>query len=298
MQSFLILSTRGGWKRPILADVTGREDREVYFRTNGINTYDSCSIMWQNNWYMFGSGNQVIELSSCELRQIGRLPFTFSQGACTVTNDENIYLCFSTEEYKLCRILSDPLGNATEVIDSIYDHKIITIAAGEGNLSFISISRMLFLEEILAVGSNNPKHAHAELLRLDRMQWHAISDYPWHANGALSHHSTVYLKGFYYIFGGWDGSVPMKRIGRLDAITTTWKSMGDMAHARYGHTTLWTGNEFLTVGGQQDSLWTVRCWFEGEGMACKCFTPQLSQWGLWPQVILVEDDYCQFWPNC
>ena len=81
---------------------------------------------------MFGSGNQIVQLGNCELNQIGRLPFTFVVGSCTVTTDDSIYLCFGKDELRQCRSLPDPLGNVTEVDPSLYDHGYSSIAAGDG----------------------------------------------------------------------------------------------------------------------------------------------------------------------
>ena len=91
----------------------------------------------------------------------------------------------------------------------------------------------------------------------------------------------------------------MTKIGRLDSVTTTWASVGELAQARWSHNVLWTGNEFLVVGGAQDNLNTETCVFNDQyNLVCTGRTPKFSKYNQWPQVILVEDDYCQFWPAC
>ena len=66
----------------------------------GENTevYQSCSIMWHGELYVFGGDDnkrQISKVHSCGLYHYGTLRFPFNNGACANFNDERVYLCFS-----------------------------------------------------------------------------------------------------------------------------------------------------------------------------------------------------------
>ena len=97
VSAVLILNTALARHRPLLTDVNGREDYEFFFLYRADTEVDgSCSLMWQNEAYIFGGlseKRQISKVGGCSLTRIGSLPFTFANGACTV-NQGTMYLCF------------------------------------------------------------------------------------------------------------------------------------------------------------------------------------------------------------
>ena len=62
---------------PILTNSNGKDDRDIDFII-GDNTevYNSCSLTWRGEHYVFGGWNQRRQISKivgCELRTIGKL---------------------------------------------------------------------------------------------------------------------------------------------------------------------------------------------------------------------------------
>ena len=77
------------------------------FDQNGQQFSGSCGATYQNNFYIFGgdlNANQILRVENCQLKSIGTLPFDFINGACG-TDGPSIILCFSANEYQLCRQL-------------------------------------------------------------------------------------------------------------------------------------------------------------------------------------------------
>ena len=60
---------------------------------------DSCSIIWQNQMYVFGGWTyqrQISLVDQCHLKRVGSLPFLLARGACTNFRNEEIFLCFNS----------------------------------------------------------------------------------------------------------------------------------------------------------------------------------------------------------
>ena len=58
----------------------------------------SCFINWQNQMIIFGGHNikrQISQLDGHKLKRIGTLAFDHYRAACTVMNNEFIFLCFN-----------------------------------------------------------------------------------------------------------------------------------------------------------------------------------------------------------
>ena len=95
-------------------------------------------MKYKNQFYVFGGAityggdrRQISRLEGCSLQRIGTLAFDHHYGACTGVNDERIYLCFDYYSSKVCRHAENPLDTFTEAASSVYDHRVISIAASK-----------------------------------------------------------------------------------------------------------------------------------------------------------------------
>ena len=84
------------------------------------------------------------QTQGCSLSDVGRLPFNFFYGACSVAKDE-VYLCFDSllqggklldpkkgsGDLKTCWKSSDAVSTWTKVEYTIYYHRSINIAASD-----------------------------------------------------------------------------------------------------------------------------------------------------------------------
>ena len=137
--SVLVLSTFEGYKPPVITDANGREDYNFLFRfAENTSAYGSCSLMFKNELYVFGSENgdfyrQISKLVGCQLRRVGNLDFDHNRGACTNFNDEKVFLCFNDQstDWKKCRFAEGPNEVYTETASSVYEHEYGNIAASK-----------------------------------------------------------------------------------------------------------------------------------------------------------------------
>ena len=74
-KSVLILNSRDGDRPPVITDGNGRSDPDIFFKFNQNHVELSCSLMWQNEWFIFGHGKQILHLDSCQLNHIGQVEF-------------------------------------------------------------------------------------------------------------------------------------------------------------------------------------------------------------------------------
>ena len=104
----------------------------------GHNTevHQSCSLQWQNNYYVFGGTSerrQVSMVNGNRLERKATLNFECSSGACTVLNQKTILLCFGEPGVRdECRQSKNPLGSFTKLPKSNYGHKYTRIASFDG----------------------------------------------------------------------------------------------------------------------------------------------------------------------
>ena len=97
--------------------------------------WHSCSLQWQNHYYVFGGKNYTLQVSLVNGNRLERkatLDFDFYGGACTVLNQITIVLCFNWHETKVCRQSNNPLGSFTKLPNSNYDHHATRIASFDG----------------------------------------------------------------------------------------------------------------------------------------------------------------------
>lgn len=130
----LVLNSYAPENLPMVIDGWGNSDSRFNF-VFGRDTeiLHSCSVVWQNDLFIFGGNTQTRQISKmmgCGLIQISQLTFHHAYGDCTTVNDE-IYLCFSTDTGKKCRVASSPLGLFHELPDSMYPHLYSRIAASD-----------------------------------------------------------------------------------------------------------------------------------------------------------------------
>ena len=120
---------------PVTLIASSGEKRELscFQRGHSTEILWSCSILWENEQYVFGGASdkhQISRFNRYELERIGELSFNFSPGvACGVMNKQ-IYLCFGRwqpPESKMCRRSSGPLEEFTFDSFSKYDHSPIQL---------------------------------------------------------------------------------------------------------------------------------------------------------------------------
>ena len=96
----------------------------------------SCSLQWQNNYYVFGGHKerrQVSVVNGNRLERKATLNFECSSGACTVLNQKTILLCFGEPGVRdECRQSNNPLESFTKLPKSNYNHWKTRIASFEG----------------------------------------------------------------------------------------------------------------------------------------------------------------------
>ena len=87
----------------------------------------SCSITWQNTLYIFGGvqKTKIARLDGYRLNYLAKdLGFEHNKGACSVMNDEFIFLCFDYEHTRTCRRATDPLAHFDKVASAKTHHRL------------------------------------------------------------------------------------------------------------------------------------------------------------------------------
>ena len=103
--------------------------------------------------------------------------------------------------------------------------------------------------------------------------------------------SLVYHGGALFLFGGSIDDVDSTIIARLDEKSSKWSRAGTMNDNRRGHRAFHDGFTFLVVGGRSDRT-TERCDYSGGEFHCKDIGPSLYSYAYYPEVFLVEYDFC------
>ena len=82
-------------------------------------------------------------------------------------------------------------------------------------------------------------------------------------------------------------------IARFDPIENSWTKLGNLNVARRGHGVIQANNEFIVVGGSRDGNGydggepTESCELNGESMTCTTREPQLWNFELYPELMLI-----------
>ena len=99
------------------------------------SVYESCSITWKNEFFVFGGNNsdkkQISKMVGCKLTRIGSLDFDHFAGTCSNMNNRLLYVCFDYGNAKKCRLAADPLDSFIGVQNSTFEHKYARIAISE-----------------------------------------------------------------------------------------------------------------------------------------------------------------------
>ena len=133
----LVLNTYNKANVPIITNASGREDRNFYFLYDeNTEAVHSCGLTWRGQYYIFGGSSKKTQISKvigCQLKLIGELSFDHNHGACASVADNKIFLCFNDEsgDYKKCRMCSSPIGKPQELVESVDNHRRISIAASQ-----------------------------------------------------------------------------------------------------------------------------------------------------------------------
>ena len=136
-KTVLVLNTYNGWRLPILVDVNGRNDGNIFMVFDeDTEVRNSCSLTWRGEFFVFGGNQkrQISKLTGCRLSLIGTLAFDHYIGTCSNVGGQAIYLCFNAnnaDDYKKCRSATDPLGNFIEVPLSTFEHRDTRIASSK-----------------------------------------------------------------------------------------------------------------------------------------------------------------------
>ena len=131
----LAINTRFANKRAYSINPRGGYEQLDFEFGNGTEVYNSCSLQWQNQYFVFGGRNEKRHVSMVNGNRLERkatLDFHFREGACTVLNQITIVLCFNRYEYDVCRQSNNPLGSFTKLPNSNYDHESTRIASFDG----------------------------------------------------------------------------------------------------------------------------------------------------------------------
>ena len=138
--SVLVLNTAHSMNRPLITDATGSVNTNFLFLYGeGTEAHLSCSITWQNQMYVFGGGDETLEIPNrqiskiigCELKRVGTLEFNLMRGGCTNYKDDRVFLCFDMNQGKTCYTADGPESPFTSIESSNYDHRITSLASSE-----------------------------------------------------------------------------------------------------------------------------------------------------------------------
>ena len=111
----------------------------------------------------------------------------------------------------------------------------------------------------------------------------------------------IHVEGAFYVIGGVTGSTGYsKTIARLDSISYEWSKAGDLISGRYGHNAIFDGSNIIVIGGYAGSgvsLKTEKCSIAEDKVTCIEQDPSLVNYSFYPELFLVEEDYCKEWPS-
>ena len=107
--SVLVLNTFSSTNPALITNANGTTDTNFWFKMDS-EVYDSCSISYQGQFYLFGGyrgdKKQISTIKNCNLQRVGELPFEFDFGTCTTTGS-SIFMCFNRgTDYKSCKARS------------------------------------------------------------------------------------------------------------------------------------------------------------------------------------------------
>ena len=141
-----------GYKPNVMINTDGQHEKLTCFKRDDKTEADrSCVVNWRNEYHVFGSykeRRQISKLSGLNLKRIGELAFDHYRGACSVMNNQFIFLCFNTDrdrkDTKRCRRATGPLGTFSEVASTNHDHRSILTSSSDCKLHFFITFHLYF----------------------------------------------------------------------------------------------------------------------------------------------------------
>ena len=140
----LILSTYDLSNKPIITDLYGNWDSDFSFTIeDGVEVQSSCSVTFRGEFFIYGGKtkkNQIAKVVGCSLKDSQlKLPFEMNAGACAVTTQDQLYLCFGeetdTDEFgelrQSCHKSNKPTTDFIQIGNSSHPHGNTQIAASE-----------------------------------------------------------------------------------------------------------------------------------------------------------------------
>ena len=87
-------------------------------------------------------------------------------------------------------------------------------------------------------------------------------------------------------------------IAKLDANSRQWSRVGDLLSGRRAHAAIFDGTYLIVIGGQVDnsgsqSQPTERCSIDSDGVTCVEQGPSLHGYETYPELFLVQHDFCK-----
>ena len=103
----------------------------------------------------------------------------------------------------------------------------------------------------------------------------------------------------FYVFGGHTDIYDyFTTIGKLSA-SLVWSKVGELKNGRFGHNVIFNGSDALVIGGYkgwQMSVPTEKCKITVNGVDCTEQNPSLQGYEKYPELFLVELDFCKKQP--
>ena len=120
---------------------------------------------------------------------------------------------------------------------------------------------------------------------------------PIKAGSKLFRNVIVYAEEAFYVIGGAASSESeFKNIGRLDGTTFVWTKAGELVTSgRYAHNAIFIESSILVVGGH-GRFKTEKCTISNKKVICVTQEPELDYYSHYPEIFLVEDDFCKTLP--
>ena len=98
LTSVLILSTALRDNIPVILTTLGQADKSFDFSyASSAEVYKSCSVTFQNEYFVFGGykqKRQISKIEGCQLKRIASLSFNLEYGGCANVADNQVYVCF------------------------------------------------------------------------------------------------------------------------------------------------------------------------------------------------------------
>ena len=126
---------------------------------------------------------------------------------------------------------------------------------------------------------------------MEESVWDQIDDYPYTGADAMNYFSVIFQNSGFLVFGSNSSNSKNKIIGRLDADTRVWSNVGSLVTPRYGHRVIFTGLEFMVVGGY-GPLKTEKCIQRNGMIVCEQQEPELNSYDRYPELMMVSKNYC------